>query len=56
MPVFHAGHFRVFWHVLMDAAFRADQAPDDSEVIIISPWISDVTTSKSGWSDSWLYT
>ena len=52
MPVFHSGHFRVFWNVLMDAAFRSDQVGDDSEVTIVSPWISDVMTSESGWSDS----
>ncbi len=52
MPVFHAGHFRVFWHVLMDAAFRTEDLGDDSQVTIISPWISDVMTSESGWSET----
>jgi len=53
MPVFHSGHFRVFWDALLDAASRIGEAPvDDKEIIIISPWISDVTTSRSGWSDA----
>ena len=53
MPVFHSGHFRVFWDALLDAASRIDTAPaNDREIIIISPWLSDVTTSRSGWSDA----
>lgn len=52
MPVFHSGHFRVFWHVLFDAAARFDADLGDREIVIISPWISDVTTHTSGWSDS----
>ena len=53
MPVFHTGHFRVFWDVLLTAADRFDSITDDNrDIIIISPWISDVTTSVSGWSDS----
>jgi len=53
MPVFHSGHFRVFWHVLLDAADRFDfTTEDDREIILISPWISDVTTARSGWSDA----
>ena len=52
MPVFHSGHFRVFWDALLDAASRIDDAPaNDKKIVIISPWISDVTTSRSGWSD-----
>jgi hypothetical protein len=53
MPVFHSGHFRVFWDVLLTAADRFDSNTEDNrDIIIISPWISDVTTSVSGWSDS----
>ena len=34
-------------------ADRIDTLPDENrEIIVISPWISDVTTSVSGWSDS----
>ena len=53
MAVFHSGHFRVFWDALLDAASRIDDAPaNDKKIVIISPWISDVTTSRSGWSDA----
>jgi hypothetical protein len=53
MPIFHSGHFRVFWDVLLDAADRYDVAPaEDKRITLISPWISDVTTSRSGWSDA----
>ena len=53
MPIFHSGHFRVFWDVLLDAADRYDVAPaGDKRITLISPWISDVTTSRSGWSDA----
>jgi hypothetical protein len=52
MPVFHSGHFRVFWYVLFDAAARFDHDLEDREIVIISPWISDVTTHTSGWSES----
>tara|TARA_B100000676_G_scaffold270996_1_gene288050 strand:- start:408 stop:1580 length:1173 start_codon:yes stop_codon:yes gene_type:complete len=52
MPVFHSGHFRVFWYILFDAANRFDANLEDKEIVIISPWISDVTTHTSGWSDS----
>ena len=53
MPIFHSGHFRVFWDVLLDAADRYDVAPaGDRRITLISPWISDVTTSRSGWSDA----
>ena len=51
MPIFHSGHFRVFWDVLLDAADRYDFLPEIRNYII-SPWISDVTTSRSGWSDT----
>lgn len=52
MPVFHSGHFRVFWHVLFDAAARFDETLEDKDIVIITPWVSDVTTQSSGWSDS----
>ena len=53
MPTFVSGHFRVFWHVLFDAAARFEETDEeDREIIIISPWISDVTTSNSGWSET----
>ena len=53
MPSFHSGHLRVFCHVLFDAAAKIDETEiNEREIIIISPWISDITISTSGWSES----
>jgi hypothetical protein len=52
MPSFHSGHFRIFWDILFDAADRYHEDLEDKEIVIISPWISDVTTAHSGWSDT----
>ncbi len=53
MPIFISGHFRLFWHVLFDAAARYEETEEsDREIIIMSPWISDVTTANSGWSET----
>lgn len=53
MPSFHSGHLRVFCHVLFEAAARIDETEiNEREIIIISPWISDITISTSGWSES----
>ena len=35
MPVFHSGHFRVFWDALLDAASRIDDAPANDKKIVI---------------------
>ena len=53
MPSFVSGHFRIFWYALFDAAARIKETDeDDRDIIIISPWISDVTTANSGWSET----
>jgi hypothetical protein len=52
VPSFHSGHFRIFWDILFDAADRYHEDLEDKEIVIISPWISDVTTAHSGWSDT----
>ena len=52
MPAFDSGHARIFWHILFEAAARFDESLDDRKIIIISPWISDITTYNSGWNDS----
>jgi len=53
MPSFVSGHFRIFWHVLFDAAARFEESEEnDREIIIISPWITDVTTADAGWSET----
>ncbi len=53
MPSFHSGHLRVFCHVLFDAAAKIDETEiNEREIIIIAPWISDITISTSGWSES----
>jgi hypothetical protein len=54
MPNFHSGHFRIFWDILFEAADRYDQNLQDKEIVLVSPWISDVTTAHSGWSDTCL--
>ena len=52
MAVFHSGQSRLVWHVLFEAGLRMDAIPEqDREVILISPWIRDLTTSQSGWCD-----
>jgi hypothetical protein len=52
MPSFHSGHFRIFWDILFEAADKYDANLPDKEIVIVSPWISDVTTAQSGWSDT----
>tara|TARA_B100001142_G_scaffold52039_1_gene49680 strand:- start:88 stop:1266 length:1179 start_codon:yes stop_codon:yes gene_type:complete len=53
MPSFVSGHFRIFWYALFDAAARIKETDEnDRDIIIISPWISDVTTADSGWSET----
>jgi hypothetical protein len=52
MPAFDSGHVRIFWHILFEAAARFDENLEDRKIVIISPWISDITTYNSGWSDS----
>ena len=51
MPVYHSGQSRLVWHAIFESALRGDSIePQDRKITLISPWISDLTSSKSGWS------
>ena len=51
MPVYHSGQSRLVWHAMFESALRADTIElQDRKITLISPWISDLTSSKSGWS------
>ena len=52
MPAFDSGHVRIFWHILFEAAARFDESLEDRKIVIISPWVADITTYNSGWNDS----
>ena len=51
MPIFHSGQSRLLWHALFESGIRMNEVREDSrEITLISPWITDLTSSRSGWS------
>lgn len=53
MPIFHSGQSRLLWHALFEAGLRMGEIEQQNrEITLISPWITDLTSSRSGWSYS----
>jgi hypothetical protein len=53
MPVYHSGQSRLLWHALFESGLRMGEIEQQHrEITLISPWITDLTSSRSGWSYS----
>jgi hypothetical protein len=53
MPIFHSGQSRLLWHALFESGIRMNEVDENlREITLISPWITDLTSSRSGWSFS----